>query len=881
MDLSTPNGIAFADIASPAGALAALPDPTARWFSKRYGVPTAAQRLAWPAVAAGHNLLLSAPTGTGKTLAAFLPILGSMIAETSETRLPWSILARGVSCLYVAPLKALANDALHNLEIVVRELSAPYCGSTPHRLGVRTGDTAGRVRRAQLAHPPDILLTTPETLAVLLSRTDAIRLFSGLRAVIVDEVHALAPTKRGADLSLSLERLQALTGGPVQRIGLSATAGPLEVAARFLVGERRSCIVGAAGESTQLELTFRHLEGDSSFLRQLVTSLEPELRANRATLLFANARGLAERLGRALRYAMPDWDALIAVHHSSLAPERRSEIEVAFKRGELRAIVSSTSLELGIDIGTVDLVVLVHSTRDVVRLLQRVGRSGHGPGRLKRGLVFTASPAELMEAAVTGAAGRSAQIEPLRLAAPPLDVLCQQLLGMACQSRCSSDAAFEFVRRAAPYRDLDRRDFDDCLAYLLGRDRTGQSWLPARLKGDPDSFSIRDASLARLLRRNLGSILAEETTAVALLSCDEERGQANDRPNSVDPSLPAPYFPLGEVDQRFAEHLQPGDRFLLDGRCLELRRLETGKLLVEEVPGRPAVPRWQGDGWPLSLNLAQRLFQLRVRAAEALRDGPAALAQMLRDEYGLLGNEAEVLVDYFERQEASSEIPDGDSVLVEMIGNSIAAELYVHTPLNRPANDALARVAVHRLARDHDRPAHSVVADLGFALLIRGDVTKAPHLLRRLLASQDFTEDLDAALAESPALRERFRCVATTGMMLLRYPIGGQRKVGGRSWGERQLFDRVRNHDPDFVLLRQAVREANAELCDTAAALSFAEALPRWPLKCRRLSQPSPFAEAWTQSVPGATEDTATPAEALRRLHAVLTGIGETHARTE
>jgi ATP-dependent helicase Lhr and Lhr-like helicase len=876
MDVSTSDGIAFADVAPPATALAALPHTVASWFARRYGEPTVAQRIAWPVFSAGHNLLLSAPTGTGKTLAAFLPLLGEMFEDLSAPRSPWNCLTRSVRCLYVAPLKALNNDAFRSLTSVVEEFSAFMADPTRRpRLGVRTGDTPDRERRSQTDDPPDILLTTPESLAVLLSGPQASRLFSGLRHVVIDEVHAILPTKRGADLALSLERLELLVDRPLRRIGLSATAAPLEVVARFLVGEGRSCAIGSASEPAPLELTYRPLEGGPGFLRQLVTTLEPELRENRATLLFTNARGLAERLAWALRHAMTAWDNLIAVHHSALAAERRREVEGAFKRGELRAVVSSTSLELGIDIGSVDLVVLVHPPGDVVRLLQRVGRAGHGPGRVKRGLVITASAAELLEAVVTGTSGRSAQCETLRVPERPLDVLCQQLLGMACAATCDPDAVFATVRRAAPYRALDRKDFDDCLAYLFGLDRHGQPWLPARLAGCVEGFTVRDARTARLLRRNLGSILAEETTTVRQLP-REECVARDDRCQSAW----GPGIPIGEVDHPFAETLQPGDRFLLDGRCLEVRRLEAGTLLVDEVAGRPAVPRWPGDGWPLSTELAGRLYSLRVRAAEALRDGLAALAELLEHDYGLCTEAAEVLAEYFERQETLSEIPDRDGILIEAVGSQAAVELYVHTPLNRLANDALARVAIRRLVRDHGRAADSVVADLGFALLIRGRVTTPiPDLVRSLLGREGFAADLEAALVESPALRERFQRVATTGLMLLRNPQGRRRRVGGRDWGERQLFDRVREHDPDFVLLRQAMRELGEERCDAEAARGFVETLPLRALKCRWLSRPSPFTEGWTQLESGASEEAESPAEALRRLHAILTGSGTTDAR--
>src|SRR5262249_20661999 len=383
----------------------------------------------------------------------------------------------------------------------------------------------------------------------------------------------------------------------VQRVGLSAAATPLAEAAQFLAGAGRPCTVAQVADDSPLLLTLRPLEGDLTFVRELVALLEPELRANRATLIFTNARGLTERLAWALRRAMPDGGGVVAVHPSALAAGRRREVERRFKAGELRAVVSSTSLELGVDMGTVDLVVLVHPPGDVVRLLQRVGRAGHGPGRPRRGLVLTATTAELLEAAVTGASGRLRECEPLRIPAHPLDVLCQQLLGLAATHAWTADEAFHLVCHAWPYRELSRADFDACLDYLSGGVATEASgWLPSRLRWDDDRFTLLDERTARLLRRNLGTILAEEPCPVTL---------------EVPPSdsLTTHHSPLttlvGHVDEAFAERLQPGDRFLLDGRCLEYRRLErpaghggVPELVVVEVTGRPRTPVWGGDGWP-------------------------------------------------------------------------------------------------------------------------------------------------------------------------------------------------------------------------------------------------------------------------------------------
>jgi ATP-dependent Lhr-like helicase len=845
-------------------AFAALAPPAAEWFRRRFGAPTAAQRLAWPVIVRGGHLLLSAPTGAGKTLAAFLPILRALTQPASP------IAGASVRCLYIAPLKALTNDVCHSVSDCLDGLSAflPE-GSALPRLAVRTGDTPAPERQAFRHAPPDVLLTTPESLAVMLSQAALHPALGGLRWVVVDEIHALAPTKRGSDLALSLERLSALALEPLQRIGLSATAAPLTEAANFLTGVDRACTIAEVREQSPLELRVVPLADGPAFVADLVRRLTPDLLACRSTLIFTNTRRVAERLAWALRHRLPGWDDRIAVHHSSVAAARRREVEARFKEGRLRVVVCSTSLELGVDVGSVDLVALVHPPGGVVRLLQRVGRAGHGPGRARRGVVFTSTAAELLEAAVTGASGRAAQCEPLRAPAHPLDVLCQHMVGMAAAGKWSADEMYALARRSYPYRDLSREDFDDCLAYLLGLDRDGRTWLPPRLRGGAGALSIRDKHTARLLRRNLGTILAEERAMVltpvgrdpATLSLPHTLGEAREG---------GPWSEIGDVDHTFAERLQPGDRFLLDGRCLEFRRREGMTILVEEVAGRPAPPRWGGDGWPISPELARRLFLLRVQAAEALRDGPPALVELLQRDYAMEDDASALLAAYFQRQEYVSEIPDAESLLIEAVRSDQGADYYLHTPLNRKGNGALAHVAVHRLARDHNLAAAAVVADLGCALRLRGDMADAPAIMRAVLGAARFEDDLDAALSDGPLLRQHFGQTALTGLMLLRNPLRGGRRVGGADWGERRLFDQVRARDRDFVLIRQAAREVRADLCDLDAARQYVEDLPRRLIRSRRLSRPSPFAEGWTQAADGPREPLETPAEVLRRLHAAL-----------
>lgn len=852
--------------ASAEAALACLPDPMSRWFRQRFGQPTPIQRLAWPALAAGKTLLLSSPTGTGKTLAALLPLLGSLY-QSRLADSPWSS-GTGITGLYLSPLRALGNDTERNLTDFVGELAGYWPPQTPSpRLLLRTGDSSADERRRLFTDPPDLLLTTPESLAVLLSQPRILPHFASLRWVVVDELHALAGNKRGADLSLSLERLERVAGVPLQRVGISATVTPLEQSARYLAGAGRSCAIASLADTSPMEIAISPLAGEGRFLADLAGRIMPLLPGQRSTMIFTNTRSLAERLAWELRRRLPAWDRLVAVHHSALAAARRREVEAQFKAGQLRAVVSSTSLELGIDIGPIDLVVLVHPPGDVVRLLQRLGRSGHGPDRVRRGLVLTASSSELLEAAVTVRSSRPAQCEPLQPIQQPLDVLCQQILGLAAGGGCFADEVFALVCRADPYRDLARRDFDDCLRYLLGLDQRGDSWLPARLRGNAEEFTIRDQRTARLLRRNLGSILTEEPVAVY-----EAISPLSPAGGGEEESL------IGQVDLRFAEQLNPGDRFLLDGRCLELTRQDHDRLVVKETLGRPAVPRWGGEGWPLSAPLAQRLFLLRVQAAEALREGPASLARWLESDLGLDSCGAELLTEYFQQQDQLSEIPDASVCLVEVVTREGGSDYYLHLPVNRLASDALARVLAHRLARDLGRAVLPIVADLGLALMVRGrPLAEGPalaELFRALLDARNFEADLDSALAGSDLLRQRFGRVALTGLMLLRNPIGRKRRVGGADWGERRLFEQVQAHDPDFVLLRQAVREVQADWCDARTALEYVQRLPGLAVRCRWLPGVSPFASNWTQAEVGEPQRTENPVESLQRLHAALFGNG-------
>lgn len=797
-------------------ALASLAPATAAWFRTTYGEPTAIQRGAFPLVARGESVLLSAPTGTGKTLAALLPLLQRP--------------TDGIVGLIITPLKALAADQYKNLASVIATL-APQT-----RIGVRTGDTSASQRRKHKDEPPHILWTTPESLAVLLTQDHFRRAVAGLRWVVVDEVHALAASKRGADLSLSLERLETLTAEPLQRIGLSATCEPLAEVAKFLVGTGRACRVVQIPADAKFDLAIEPLPTADlvlgGFAARVVSRLEHELATNRTTLIFANTRNLCERIGWALKRRLPHRAEEIATHHSSLAPQRRREIETHLKEGKLAAVVSSASLELGIDIGSVDGVVFVHPPGGVARFMQRLGRAGHRPGAFRRGLLLCSHASEILEAGVTAASGRLGQLEPVIIPDAPLDVLCQHLVAMGIGLAWSFANALELARRAYPYRNITADDFAACVAYLRGRNPHGDEWLPPRIDEIESQFTVTSRQTAKLIVRNLSTIVAEEPRLVRL----GEDG-----------------IVIGELDEAYADRLQAGDRFLLDGRCLTLQKSDSREMIVSETPGAPLVPRWHSGFVRVPESLARRMYLVRAEAAEIARDGSQAIEQYLSRELNLSSSACAELANFLQAQETASEVPHARATLIEVVDRGFGFEYAIHTPLHTAANEALARILQDRLMREFGGKAHSMAVTLGVLLFHECDTPLGEEAWRRLMSVESFPHEIDEMVRGCDLTRARFGHIARTGLMVLRQPLGGPRKVGGRDWIERRLFDQILAVDSDFALLRQARRETLASVLDATTAGEHLEVMTRLPMSVRCLSEVSPIAAAWLDAGEEAT----------------------------
>jgi ATP-dependent Lhr-like helicase len=845
-------------------------DAVREWFAGAFpGGPTPAQRAAWPHINGGAHTLVIAPTGTGKTLAAFLATLDRLHAEHAA-----GTLAPGLRCVYVSPLRSLGYDIETNLRGPLDAIRAGLgLERSPVGVAVRTGDTDARSRRRMRDEPPHVLITTPESLALLLGQPAWNDTWKSVDQLIVDEVHALVPTKRGADLAVSLERLADRAARDPRRVGLSATCRPPEVVARFLVGADRTAeVVEAAGGVGPLELEVASLlrPGEAPHrgltYRRLLRRLRGALDRNRTTVIFANTRAFAEKITHDLRAGQGaprgerpgDPDAVpVAAHHSALDAARRREVEAALKAGALRAVVTSTSLELGVDIGTADLSALVGLPGSVARCLQRVGRSGHRRGAARRGLLLAATHAELAGAAVTARAARAGEIEPVRPVRAPLDVLCQQLLGMACAGECSADAAFALVRRASPFATLDRADFDACLDSLAGDlpappgaaeadDARAVRWTSPRLWRARGLFGVRNRRVMRWLWSNIGTISAEESMHVV----------ADGRP-------------LGTLEAAYAERLQAGDRIVLDGRSLEVRAIADGIVRVAAAAGDPSLPRWSSDRQSLSAELARALAGFRERAAALLLDdGPEALRGWLSEEYALDPPESALLEDLITAQVAASEVPPPGGVLIEEYPDADRLVYAFHVPLARSVCEALGRAVAARLGRRFGRDVSLAVADLGWSIRL-GDGARldAPEI-PGLLDPADLEADILAGLDRGELVARRFRRVAETALMVLRRPEGRRTRVGGTQWVSRRLYPLVVAACPAHPLLREARREVLDDLLDARSARAWLESGPR--VRFRTLDGPSPFAAAWIDPAGPEPLRFEPPVEALRRLHARL-----------
>src|SRR5213075_559559 len=600
------------------------------WFSKRFEQPTEPQRRAWPVIQQGGDVLIAAPTGSGKTFAAFLSAIDGLVRQGLE-----GTLKDEIQVVYVSPLKALSNDVQKNLSEPLAEIRdrmrAEGLPDVEVRTLLRTGDTPQSQRQAMLKQPPHILVTTPESLYLILTSERAREMLRSVRTVIVDEIHAVARDKRGSHLALTLARLDALIGKRPQRIGLSATQRPIEEIAQFLVATDQALpTIVDAGHIRTLDLA---LEIPSSPLEAVMsaevsdevnTRIAELIAQHRTTLVFVNTRRLCERMTMHLSERLGA--DRVTSHHGSLSREKRLEAEERLKRGELQALVATASLELGIDIGSVDLVIQVGSTRSIATLLQRVGRAGHRLGAIPKGRLFPLSRDELIECAAMFRATREGRLDRLIIPEKPLDILAQQIVAAAAAEEWDENALYGLVQSAYPYRNLTRREFDEVVQMLAEGFTTRRGRRAAHLHYDGVNRRVKGRRGARLAAITSGGAIPDLGDYRVILE-------------------PTETF-VGTLNEDFAIESAPGDIFQLGNMSYQVVKVESGQVRVADAKGQPpTLPFWVGEAPGRTNELSEEVSRLRQDVADRL-DDPAAAIQWLVDTIGINEPGARLIVEY-------------------------------------------------------------------------------------------------------------------------------------------------------------------------------------------------------------------------------------------
>jgi ATP-dependent Lhr-like helicase len=736
-----------------------LLEPFAGWFAAQGWAPRRHQLAMLEAARAGESVLLIAPTGGGKTLAGFLPTLVDLAAAPRD----------GLHTLYVSPLKALATDIARNLTRPVRELDLPVSIET------RTGDTPANRRARQRVAPPNILLTTPESLAVLLSLPDAPAMFAGLSSVVLDEVHALAGTKRGDQLALCVARLATLAPA-CRRVGLSATVAH-PAAIRGYVGADR--VIEEPGGAPPA-LTMMLPDGALSWAGHMGLDAAPQVMARirdaGMTIVFVNTRAQAELMFQALwRLNAPTLP--IALHHGSLEVEQRRRVEAAMAVGSLRAVVATSSLDLGIDWGGVDQVIQIGAPKGVSRLLQRVGRANHRMDEASRAILVPANRFEVLEceAAMLGVAARELDGDPPRPGG--LDVLAQHLLGLACSAPFRSDDVYAEVRRAAPYAELPRQDFDAVLGFVENGGYALAAYERWRklFRDSEGGIHVRSERVARQHRMNIGTIVEAPLIKVRLVSGKRRSGPV-----------------LGEVEEYFVSLLSPGDTFMFAGRLLRFLRLhENAVECAEGGTGEPMVPAYEGGRLPLTTDLADRV--------RALLQAPAS--------WGVFPAGVQ---DWLRLQKARSRLPGRSDLLVETFLRGDRWYLVAYCFEGRNAHQTLGMLLTRRMERAGYAPLGFVATDYVLGVWS----AERPRDVAALFDQDMLGDDLESWLADSSMLRRTFRNVAVIAGLIERHHPGAEKSRRQVTVNSDLIYDVLRKHQPDHILLRATRADAAGGLTD-------------------------------------------------------------------
>jgi ATP-dependent Lhr-like helicase len=849
----------------------------ANWFAESFAEPTAAQAEAWPSIKAGRHTLIAAPTGSGKTLAAFLAAIDDLVRQGLEGRL-----ADATQVIYVSPLKALSNDIHRNLE-------APLAGVREHlsRLGlsdleirtwVRTGDTPAAERNRMRRRPPHILVTTPESLYVLLGSESGRAMLATARSVIVDEIHAVAPNKRGAHLALSLERLAALCGDRLQRIGLSATQNPIHSVADFLAGADADgkpaaevAIVDAGhqrGRDLSLEVPGSPLEAvmSSEVWTQVYARLTELIAEHRTTLVFVNTRRMAERIARELTDRLGE--KAVNAHHGSMAKELRLSAEQRLKRGELKALVATASLELGIDIGDVNLVCQIGSPRSIATFLQRVGRSGHAIGGTPKGRLFPLSRDDLAECAALIDSVRRGELDRLAIPEKPLDVLAQQIAAEVAAQDWPEAALYDRLKRAWPFRSLKREDFDATLSMLAEGFATRHGRRGALIHRDAVNRILRGRRGARTTALTSGGTIPDTADYQVLLEPENQT--------------------IGSVNEDFAIESMAGDIFQLGNASYRIQRVERGTVRVEDAKGLPpTIPFWLGEapGRTDALSAAVSRLREEIGARLASDSSGTSARRWLVQEVGVASPAADQLVDYLAASaSALGSLPTQDAIVFERFFDEAGGmQLVIHSPFGSRLNRAWGLALRKRFCRKFNFELQAAATEDNIVLSLTTAHSFELGDVARYLHSNSVRGVLVQAMLDAPMFTTRWRWVAGVALALPRFRGGkkvppqilrmqaedlvaavfpDQIACAENLTGEREV--------PDHPLTNQAIADCLHEAMDIKGLERLLRRLEAGEIRivCCDLTEPSPLALEALSARPYAFLDDAPLEE--RRTQAVM-----------